>query len=82
MRSRGRLSNEVNSEDRGGSRGSARAAGRGEAHSVTPSIDCSAATLVYESTPGTTLSYEILVNGRMGRPGMIRRLTPLGGRLV
>jgi len=53
-----------------------------EAHTVTPSIDCSAATLVYESTPGTTLSYEILVNGRMGRPGMIRRLTPLGGRLV
>jgi len=53
-----------------------------EAHTVTPSIDCSAATLVYESTPGTTLSYEILVNGRMGRPGMIRRLTPLDGRLV
>ena len=34
-----------------------------EAHTVTPSIDCSAATLVYESTPGTTLSYEILING-------------------
>src|SRR4029079_18337902 len=34
-----------------------------EAHTVTPSIDCSAAMLVYDSTPGTTLSYEILING-------------------
>ena len=34
-----------------------------EAHSVTASIDCSAATLAFESTPGTTLSYEVLVNG-------------------
>jgi hypothetical protein len=33
------------------------------AHTVTPSVDCSAATLVYESTPGTTLNYEIVVNG-------------------
>ena len=33
------------------------------AHTVTPSVDCSAATLVYESTAGTTLSYEITVNG-------------------
>jgi hypothetical protein len=34
-----------------------------QAHTVTPSVDCSAATLVYESTAGTTLSYEIAVNG-------------------
>lgn len=34
-----------------------------QAHTVTPSVDCSAATLVYESTPGTTLYYEIVVNG-------------------
>jgi hypothetical protein len=34
-----------------------------QAHTVTPSVDCSAATLVYESTPGTTLNYEIVVNG-------------------
>ena len=34
-----------------------------QAHTVTPSVDCSAATLVYESTAGTTLSYEITVNG-------------------
>jgi hypothetical protein len=34
-----------------------------QAHTVTPSVDCSAATLVYESTAGTTLSYEIVVNG-------------------
>ena len=34
-----------------------------QAHTVTPSGDCSAATLVYESTPGTTLSYEVVVNG-------------------
>ena len=33
-----------------------------QAHTVTPSVDCSAATLVYESTAGTTLSYEIVVN--------------------
>ena len=25
-----------------------------QAHTVTPSVDCSAATLVYESTAGTT----------------------------
>ncbi|HEX2102218.1 MAG TPA: hypothetical protein VHF51_01095 [Solirubrobacteraceae bacterium] len=34
-----------------------------QAHTVTPSVDCSAATLVYESTAGTTLSYEIVLNG-------------------
>jgi hypothetical protein len=34
-----------------------------QAHTVTPSVDCSAATLVYESTAGTRLSYEIVVNG-------------------
>jgi hypothetical protein len=34
-----------------------------QAHTVAPSVDCSAATLVYESTAGTTLSYEITVNG-------------------
>jgi hypothetical protein len=34
-----------------------------QAHTVTPSVDCSAATLAYESTPGTTLSYEVVVNG-------------------
>jgi hypothetical protein len=34
-----------------------------QAHTVTPNVDCSAATLVYESTAGTTLSYEIVVNG-------------------
>jgi hypothetical protein len=34
-----------------------------QAHTVTPDVDCSAATLVYESTPGTTLNYEIVVNG-------------------
>jgi hypothetical protein len=34
-----------------------------QAHTVTPSVDCSAATLVYESTAGTKLSYEIVVNG-------------------
>jgi hypothetical protein len=34
-----------------------------QAHTVTPDVDCSVATLVYESTPGTTLSYEIVVNG-------------------
>jgi hypothetical protein len=34
-----------------------------QAHAVTPSVDCSAATLVYESTTGTTLNYEIVVNG-------------------
>jgi hypothetical protein len=33
------------------------------AHTVTPSVDCSAARLVYDSTPGTTLNYEIVVNG-------------------
>ena len=34
-----------------------------QAHTVTPNVDCSAATLVYESTAGTTLSYEVVVNG-------------------
>ena len=34
-----------------------------QAHTVTPDVDCSAATLVYESLPGTTLSYAIVVNG-------------------
>ena len=34
-----------------------------QAHTVTPDVDCSVATLVYESLPGTTLSYEIDVNG-------------------
>jgi len=34
-----------------------------EAHTVTPNVNCSAATLAYESTAGTTLSYEIVVNG-------------------
>jgi hypothetical protein len=34
-----------------------------QAHTVTPDVDCSVATLVYESLPGTTLSYEIVVNG-------------------
>ena len=34
-----------------------------QAHTVTPSVDCSAATLIYESTAGTTLGYEITVNG-------------------
>ena len=34
-----------------------------EAHTVTPNVNCSAATLSYESTAGTTLSYEIVVNG-------------------
>lgn len=34
-----------------------------QAHTVTPDVDCSVATLVYESLPGTTLSYEIAVNG-------------------
>jgi hypothetical protein len=34
-----------------------------QAHTVTPSVDCSAATLVYESTAGTTLNYEVVVNG-------------------
>ena len=33
------------------------------AHTVTPDVGCSAAALVYESLPGTTLSYEIVVNG-------------------
>jgi hypothetical protein len=33
------------------------------AHAVAPNVDCSAATLVYESTAGTTLSHEIVVNG-------------------
>ena len=34
-----------------------------EAHTVTPNVNCSAATLSYESTAGTTLSYQIVVNG-------------------
>jgi hypothetical protein len=34
-----------------------------QAHTVTPNVDCSAVTLVYESTAGTTLHYEIVVNG-------------------
>jgi hypothetical protein len=34
-----------------------------QAHPVTPSVDCSAATPVHESTAGTTLSYEIVLNG-------------------
>jgi hypothetical protein len=34
-----------------------------QAHTVTPNVDCSAVTLVYESTVGTTLHYEIVVNG-------------------
>jgi len=34
-----------------------------QAHTVTPSVDCSAATLIYESTAGTKLGYEITVNG-------------------
>jgi hypothetical protein len=34
-----------------------------QAHTVTPNVDCSAATLIYESTAGTTLRYEIVVNG-------------------
>jgi hypothetical protein len=34
-----------------------------QAHEVTPNADCTAATLVYVSTAGTTLSYEIVVNG-------------------
>ena len=34
-----------------------------QAHTVTPNVDCSAATLVYESTAGTTLHYEVVVNG-------------------
>jgi hypothetical protein len=34
-----------------------------QAHTVAPSVDCSAATLVYESAAGTTLGYEITVNG-------------------
>jgi hypothetical protein len=34
-----------------------------QAHTVTPSVDCSAVTLAYESTAGTTLHYEIVVNG-------------------
>jgi hypothetical protein len=33
------------------------------AHTVTANVDCAAGTLVYESTPGTTLNYEIVVNG-------------------
>jgi hypothetical protein len=34
-----------------------------EAHTVTPDVDCSGATLVYESTAGTTLEYTVAVNG-------------------
>jgi hypothetical protein len=41
------------------------------AHTVTPDADCSVATLVYESTPGTTLSYEIVVNGASAVKGSL-----------
>jgi hypothetical protein len=34
-----------------------------EAHTVTPDVDCSGATMVYESTAGTTLEYTVAVNG-------------------
>jgi hypothetical protein len=54
-----------------------------QAHTVTPSVDCSAATLVYESTPGTTLSYEIVVNGASAvKDSFVVPSSPISGTLT
>ena len=54
-----------------------------QAHTVTPSVDCSAATLVYESTPRTTLNYEIVVNGVSAvRDSFVVPSSPISGTLT
>jgi hypothetical protein len=54
-----------------------------QAHTVTPSVDCSAATLVYESTPGTTLNYEIVVNGVSAvKDSFVVPSSPISGTLT
>jgi hypothetical protein len=54
-----------------------------QAHTVTPSVDCSAATLVYESTAGTTLSYEIVVNGASAvKDSFVIPSSPVSGTLT
>jgi hypothetical protein len=54
-----------------------------QAHTVTPNVDCSAATLVYESLPGTTLSYEIVVNGASAVKGSFTvPQSPVSGTLT
>jgi hypothetical protein len=54
-----------------------------QAHTVTPSVDCSAATLVYESTPGTTLYYEIVVNGASAvKDSFVVPSSPISGTLT
>jgi hypothetical protein len=52
-----------------------------QAHTVTPDVDCSVATLVYESTPGTMLSYEIVVNGVSAVKGSFTP-SPVSGTLT
>ena len=54
-----------------------------QAHTVTPSVNCSAATLVYESTPGTTLNYEIVVNGvSAAKDSFVVPSSPISGTLT
>jgi hypothetical protein len=54
-----------------------------QAHTVTPSVDCSAATLVYESTAGTTLNYEIVVNGVSAvKDSFVVPSSPISGTLT
>jgi hypothetical protein len=54
-----------------------------QAHTVTPSVDCSAATLVYESTAGTTLRYEIVVNGAVAvNESFVVPSSPVSGTLT
>jgi hypothetical protein len=46
-------------------------------------VDCSAATLVYESTPGTTLNYEIVVNGVSAvKDSFVVPSSPISGTLT
>jgi hypothetical protein len=53
------------------------------AHTVTADVDCSAATLVYESTPGTTLNYEIVVNGASAvKDSFVVPSSPVSGTLT
>jgi hypothetical protein len=54
-----------------------------QAHTVTPNVDCSAATLVYESTAGTTLNYEVVVNGASAvKDSFVIPSSPVSGTLT